>query len=89
MLQVWEFPTVPGPPIEIGQFFGGAKVGIAVPSPVPPDRRKPDFPVEVAGRPADAHLEHFPHRLRSQGAAERLQLHHGSGRGAAGVRLIP
>ncbi len=33
VLQVVPLPTVPGPPVEIGQFFPGTKVGIAIPSP--------------------------------------------------------
>ncbi|MBH1391849.1 hypothetical protein I5U25_02810 [Stenotrophomonas maltophilia] len=33
VLQVVPLPTVPGPPVEIGQFFPGTKIGIAIPSP--------------------------------------------------------
>ncbi len=33
VLQVVALPTVPGPPVEIGQFFPGTKIGIAIPSP--------------------------------------------------------
>lgn len=33
VLQVVPVPTVPGPPVEIGQFFPGTKIGIAIPSP--------------------------------------------------------
>lgn len=33
VLQVVSLPTVPGPPVEIGQFFPGVKIGIAIPSP--------------------------------------------------------
>lgn len=33
VLQVVSLPAVPGPPIELGQFFPGTKIGIAIPSP--------------------------------------------------------
>lgn len=33
VLQVVALPTVAGPPVEIGQFFPGVKIGIAIPSP--------------------------------------------------------
>jgi len=33
VLQVVPLPTVQGPPVEIGQFFPGVKIGIAIPSP--------------------------------------------------------
>ena len=33
VLQVVALPAVSGPPIEIGQFFPGTKIGIAIPSP--------------------------------------------------------
>lgn len=33
VLQVVSLPTVPGPPIDLGQFFPGTKIGIAIPSP--------------------------------------------------------
>lgn len=33
VLQAVPLPTVPGPPVEIGQFFPGTRIGIAIPSP--------------------------------------------------------
>ena len=33
VLQVVALPTVAGPPVEVGQFFPGVKIGIAIPSP--------------------------------------------------------
>lgn len=33
VLQVVALPVVAGPPIEVGQFFPGTKIGIAIPSP--------------------------------------------------------
>ncbi|RIA19011.1 hypothetical protein DFO63_4128 [Stenotrophomonas sp. AG209] len=33
VLQVVALPSVAGPPVEIGQFFPGTKIGIAIPSP--------------------------------------------------------
>ncbi|WP_053091053.1 hypothetical protein [Stenotrophomonas maltophilia] len=33
VLQVVALPAVSGPPIEVGQFFPGARIGIAIPSP--------------------------------------------------------
>ncbi|HGM5043922.1 TPA: hypothetical protein ACKPZV_004341 [Stenotrophomonas maltophilia] len=33
VLQVVALPAVSGPPIEVGQFFPGVKIGIAIPSP--------------------------------------------------------
>lgn len=33
VLQVVALPTVAGPPVEVGQFFPGIKIGIAIPSP--------------------------------------------------------
>lgn len=33
VLQVVPLPSVAGPPVEIGQFFPGVKIGIAIPSP--------------------------------------------------------
>lgn len=33
VLQVISLPEVAGPPVEIGQFFPGVKIGIAIPSP--------------------------------------------------------
>jgi len=33
VLQVVSLPTVAGPPIELGQYFLGTKIGIAIPSP--------------------------------------------------------
>ncbi|AYA90397.1 MULTISPECIES: hypothetical protein [Stenotrophomonas] len=33
VLQVVALPTVAGPPVEVGQFFQGVRIGIAIPSP--------------------------------------------------------
>ncbi|HDS1579977.1 TPA: hypothetical protein QEL15_002059 [Stenotrophomonas maltophilia] len=33
VLQVVPLPAVAGPPIEVGQFFPGTRIGIAIPSP--------------------------------------------------------